>query len=211
MVLSSECSAAICYDRRKWNNVLKVLKKENVNTSQGFLCSARLTFEHKEHKLLLTWHGRVETPLFPRALLQEAAEEHVSDKQVRCPRHRHQASAQHWTPLVTRGTNARRGLGGLCSTLLGAGWSEDGDEAWHWNVGDRVLCGSHFKCFYNRNLLVGMLALFCCSELLYVYCEMKWGNVTTMLSFLCPWEPRFSVHRSQHRVGHKRQCHGAAF
>lgn len=98
MVLSSECSAAICYDRGKWNNALKVLKKENVNMSQGFLCSARLTFEHKEHKLLITWHGRVETPLFPRARLQESAEECASDKQVRCPRHRHQASAQHWTP-----------------------------------------------------------------------------------------------------------------
>jgi hypothetical protein len=39
MILSSDFFTAICYDRRKWDNILKVLKKENVNISQGFIFS----------------------------------------------------------------------------------------------------------------------------------------------------------------------------
>lgn len=210
MVLSPECSAAICYDRRKWNNVLKVLKKKMWTRAKGFYVQQDWPWSIKStncyYRGMEEWRHHCSHELFSRNLRKNVFQ--ISKWDVQGTDTKPALSTEH---LVTCGTNARRGLGGLCSTLLGAGWPEDGDEAWHWNVGDRVLCGSHFKCFYNRNLLVGMLALFCCSELLCVYCEMKWGNVTTMLSFLCPWEPPFSVHRSQHRVGHKRQCHGAAF
>lgn len=31
MILSSDFSAATCYDRRKWSDILKALQKENVN------------------------------------------------------------------------------------------------------------------------------------------------------------------------------------